>query len=483
MSEPGVPSASALSKLSDKIKSQLEGGSKNNTKKDTKPATPSKNKDSKKAPKNEKKEKKDKKGKKENTEKSAPKENDGNENEDVLLREIKNFGGSAADLDLIGDISDAESVVDFGNDKSSKTGSDKNLESDIFKFMNELGLKGSDKDFVIKDDDEEAQEPVPKLKKEKKEKEKKEELKDAKKEKKEKADKKEVKESKDKTEKKDDKKAKKEKNGKKDAEKNSEETELKTKDNKKASKKEAELEERKKQFNTSTANDIDQIMNDIGTLESGETVFNAHHTKNQLILPPRSDWYNPEIEEPKISDVELSDIMVERLYTKAKNLLAKENELFTHENNKTNSQKQFLSQLLTAGTLSDKIGAYSLLIQESPLHSVKYLTSLLSLCRKKSRGSALQSIASLKDIFIQGGVLPDRKLRWFKNQPGLSSFASPEWLIVWAFEDWLKQYFFSLIQILEVSSILLLHCYLLTLLGSLSRHSRVCEIKYCLAYS
>lgn len=442
-SEAGVPSALALSKLGDKIKQQLS--------KDTKKKDPKSSNDKKDSKKNSKKEtKKDSKkgGKSFNdnsskTDKPSSKtaskgkkdqEEDGEEN--VLLREIKNFGGSEADLDLVDDFSDADSVVDFGND--SKGGSDKSLASDVSKFMSELGLEGSGADFVINDDDEEAQEPVPKAKKEKKEKKDKKDKKEKKEEKKE--DKKEEKKTEAKKE------SKKEKNSKP-----AQESESNAKVNKKEAKREAELEERKKQFNYSTANDIDQIMNEIDPLQADNNVFNSQHAKNQLILPPHSDWYNQELDDPQPPETELSDVLVERLYTKAKNLLAKENELFTHENNKTNSQKQFLSQLLTAGTLSDKIGAYSLLIQESPLHSVKYLTALLGLCRKKSRGSALQSIASLKDIFVQGGVLPDRKLRWFKNQPGLSSFASSEWLIVWAFEDWLKQYFFSLIQILEVS--------------------------------
>lgn len=436
-SEAGVPSALALSKLGDKIKQQL---SKDTKKKDTKSS--SDKKDSKKNSKKEAKKDSKKGGKFSNdhtskTSKSSTKspskgkkDQEEDEGENVLLREIKNFGGSEADLDLVDDFSDGDSVVDFGND--NKGASDKSLASDVSKFMSELGLEGSSTDFVINDEDEEAKESASKAKKEKKDKKDKKEKKNEKRE-----DEKEEKRT----------ESKKTKNLKA-----TQEIESNAKANKKEVKREAELEERKKQFNYSTANDIDQIMNEIDPLVADNNVLNSQHAKNQLILPPHSDWYNQELDDPQHPETELSDVLVERLYTKAKNLLAKENELFTHENNKTSSQKQFLSQLLTAGTLSDKIGAYSLLIQESPLHSVKYLTALLGLCRKKSRGSALQSIASLKDIFVQGGVLPDRKLRWFKNQPGLSSFASSEWLIVWAFEDWLKQYFFSLIQILEVST-------------------------------
>jgi ribosome biogenesis protein MAK21 len=435
-----VPSQSALAKLSDKIRNKLEpktaapangkkaGKKGNNGKKDAaKKETPKKEAAKKDTSKNDNKLKPKKDFKKDA--KAAKPAGNNKDDKSVLLREIKAFGGDEKDLDLVGDSDGEGSVMDFGDDtadKKAKPLNKKDLDNDVFKFMNEIGLKGdgtSNVDVVMDDHDDaevpDLVEEKPKSKKDKKAETKKE-----------------------KVDKKADKSDKKEKSDKSD----------------KLNKKE-KVDERKTQFNQSTSNDIDQIMNEMTIIESTDSVFNASHSKYKLILTPRSEWYNHELPEPKALDIPTSSVLTERLYEKAKNLLVKENELFTHENNKSNSQKQFLSQLLTAGTLSDKIGAYSLLIQESPLHSVKYLTSLLSLCRKKSRGSALQSIAALKDIFVQGNVLPDRKLRWFKNQPGLSSFTSPELLIVWAFEDWLKQYFFSLIQILEVSILPMLYLF------------------------
>lgn len=431
-----VPSASALSKLGDKIKQKLNSEKTEKSKKDFNKKKPVDKKDKKGSEKKNSNNSQFKKAEKTNEQKSkdiskkdkkkgasvkkeAPAKNESN---DVLLREIKNLGGDDADLELVGYESDEGSVVDY----SGKSKDDKGLKDDIFKYMDSLGLDGKAENHVVKGDSEKAK---PDSKKKQKE---------------------------------DDKNSS--KKGKKN-DKNSNEVVSAPSSEKvekpqlpKKSKKSPQEVDTKSQFNTSTSNDISEIMDEIDTLEQTNTIFNAKHTKNELIVSPRSDWYNteelPELPEQKVDDI--SDFMVERLYAKAKNLLAKENELFTHESNKSNSQKQFLNQLLTAGTLSDKIGAYSLLIQESPLHSVKYLTSLLALCKKKSRGSALQSIAALKDIFVQGGVLPNRKLRWFKNQPGLSTFSSPEWLIVWAFEDWLKQYFFSLIQILEVCILILI---------------------------
>jgi ribosome biogenesis protein MAK21 len=171
----------------------------------------------------------------------------------------------------------------------------------------------------------------------------------------------------------------------------------------------------------------------------------------KAIITPRNDWYNQEeLQEPLTPQNHVSDEVVRQLHEKAKELLAKENDVYIHDDAKSGSQKQFLSQLLTSGTLSDKIGALILLIQSAPVHSMKHFDTLLGLCKKKARRTALQGVAALKDLFV-GGVLPDRKLKWFKNQPVCPN-TPKEWLILWAFEDWLKNYYFNLLQVLETLS-------------------------------
>jgi ribosome biogenesis protein MAK21 len=214
-----------------------------------------------------------------------------------------------------------------------------------------------------------------------------------------------------------------------------------------ASKSKAGTRDRSKPNGTTAEGDSSSRATKIKFSEDGEGTIAVSHSL--LILEPRTAWYDPELEPPVAPKGELSPRTIEELHEQAKALLNKENDLYVHENAKSGSQKQFLSQLLSAGTLSDKISALTLLIQESPLHSVRYFETMLGLCKKKSKGSALQGVAALKDVFV-GGVLPDRKLKWFKNQP-LSTEIPASWLIIWAFEDWLKHFFFSLLQILEVS--------------------------------
>lgn len=130
------------------------------------------------------------------------------------------------------------------------------------------------------------------------------------------------------------------------------------------------------------------------------------------------------------------------------------------------SSYKFYSSIMSTGTLSDKISALTLAVQESPLHNTKSLENLVSLGKKRSRAQAVDVLRSLKDMFAQGTLLPnDRRLRAFSNQPLLvAAFQNSKWsegdalphglqeshLIVWAYEHFLKDQFFEVLKILEV---------------------------------
>jgi ribosome biogenesis protein MAK21 len=132
------------------------------------------------------------------------------------------------------------------------------------------------------------------------------------------------------------------------------------------------------------------------------------------------------------------------------------------------SSHKFMSAIMSSGTMEDKVSALTLLVQESPLHTMKAFEQLLGLSRKKSRSSALMALAALKDLLGQGVLLPpDRKLRVFARQPALISALqgkAANWksgdklpgniqnvhLIAWAYEDWLKRQYFEMLKILEV---------------------------------
>ena len=187
-------------------------------------------------------------------------------------------------------------------------------------------------------------------------------------------------------------------------------------------------------------------------------------------FPPQSEWHSAEL--PLLTTIpdpsrRLPLELAEVIHAHAQSLLEAENKEYgSHERFNTSSH-QFYSTIMSSGTLSDKISALTLSVQESPLHNMKALETLLSLASKRSRSQAVEVLGALKDLFGPGALLPsNRKLRHFANQPGLSAaFASTkfDWkatdslpkplkevhLISWAYEDWLKSIYFEVIKIIE----------------------------------
>ncbi|KAI8622239.1 CBF/Mak21 family-domain-containing protein [Chytriomyces sp. MP71] len=117
----------------------------------------------------------------------------------------------------------------------------------------------------------------------------------------------------------------------------------------------------------------------------------------------------------------------------------------------SSSDRNFMKTVLKSGTTTDKISALTLLIQESPLHTLHYLRDQIihGMARKKSRRDALVAVDAVKDLLTSGGVLPDRKLRYFRDQGVLSPGVEPVHLIVWYFEDALKRVYFEFLQLIE----------------------------------
>ncbi|CDH11068.1 related to Ribosome biogenesis protein MAK21 [Zygosaccharomyces bailii ISA1307] len=173
---------------------------------------------------------------------------------------------------------------------------------------------------------------------------------------------------------------------------------------------------------------------------------------DKLLIPYDTVWYeiplDSSIEQTMKDGTQLTAEQIEKLYSRGKETLEADNETYYKEFTKESSRRKFMSQILASGTLNDKISALTLLIQESPVHNLKSLDTLVSFCNKKSRTSVLQTINALKDLLLSG-LLPDRKLRHFKNQPGLSMMLNKRTLAIFYFEDVLKRSFFSILETLE----------------------------------
>lgn len=189
----------------------------------------------------------------------------------------------------------------------------------------------------------------------------------------------------------------------------------------------------------------------------------------QFVCEPKPDWYNvpePEVDTERPLKYTPSHDTVHQLSEYARSLLEEENQRFK-DSQQSSSAQSFYNTVITSGTLSDKISALTLAVQESPVHNVRALESLMALARKRSRSQALDVLRALKDLFAQGSLLPEsRKLYAFHSQPALPYLFGQmkSWkrgdklprglnqthLVLWAFESWLKEQYFEVLEILEV---------------------------------
>jgi len=188
------------------------------------------------------------------------------------------------------------------------------------------------------------------------------------------------------------------------------------------------------------------------------------------MFEPRPDWHAfiENLPAPSSEEVKHLSTAITNLKAHAKTLLEEDAAAY-QKSQASSSTRKFMSTIMSSGTMSDKVSALTLAIQESPLHNIKAFESLITLAGKKSRGQAIAALGALVDLLGNGVVLPaDRRLRTFQTQPGLignlqkldiMSWTAGEklprnitkgHLVVWAYEDWLKDAYFRIIQLLEV---------------------------------
>ena len=147
-------------------------------------------------------------------------------------------------------------------------------------------------------------------------------------------------------------------------------------------------------------------------------------------------------------------------YTKG--LWDKEKENYAKSNQKGSkrSEMQWVQTVLKSGTLNDKFAAYVLLIQDSPVHNVGVIETLIDFVNLKSRRPCLMAIDNLQKLFLEVLLNPDRKLRNFDKNPfhNLSNISGgnkdtiDRYLITWMFEDNLKKLYLKFLDNLELVS-------------------------------
>ncbi|KAK2689674.1 hypothetical protein QWA68_012280 [Fusarium oxysporum] len=217
-------------------------------------------------------------------------------------------------------------------------------------------------------------------------------------------------------------------------------------------------------------NEVEGVDDDDSEEEQAVALKEPTQKKGNMAFEPRADWHDSELRKlpaPTTDEPTPPRAALDALKQHAQALLEEDATKYRTSVFAQSSHK-FLSTIMTSGTLSDKVSALTLAVQESPVHNIRAFDALMSLASKKSRGQALGAIGALVDLLGPGTLLPaDRRLRAFHDQPGLVGTLqrnpgkpwapgnalpgkiTPSHLIAWIYEDWLKATYFRLIQLLE----------------------------------
>ncbi|KAK3092452.1 hypothetical protein FSP39_002965 [Pinctada imbricata] len=163
--------------------------------------------------------------------------------------------------------------------------------------------------------------------------------------------------------------------------------------------------------------------------------------------------------ESSVADSDCPEVIERQMETFASKLL--EDEVAVHnklESRKKKSEVGWIKTVLSSGTLSDKMAALTLLVQESPIHNLGSLESLVAMAKKKGKRECMMSADTLRELFISNLLPEDRKLRHFNQNPlhrlgelsGGNKDMVDRLLLQWKFESRLKDIFSDYLKALDL---------------------------------
>lgn len=171
------------------------------------------------------------------------------------------------------------------------------------------------------------------------------------------------------------------------------------------------------------------------------------HPRTVLLVKPGGKWYDQEYTSEAESAPQDSSLvaqykaLAEKLY---------EAEVGIYKNKKSmqkGANSAWMKAVVSTGTLADRMAAMTVLIQDTPVHSIEHIEALVSFVKKKgSRRQGLMALDTLRELLISDLLPENRKLRPFPQRPfdQLEERASgnkdvrDRRLVLWYFEHQLK---------------------------------------------
>ena len=128
-----------------------------------------------------------------------------------------------------------------------------------------------------------------------------------------------------------------------------------------------------------------------------------------------------------------------KLEKEAERLWDKEVEIYNkrkESGGKTSSSDgKWLRTVMRNGTLSDRVAAMSMVVQESVVHNFNTLSALVAMTKKRGSREAHLAIEAVRDLFASHILPGNRKLELFHNHPLDHRGVTATHLIWWKFES------------------------------------------------
>ena len=139
--------------------------------------------------------------------------------------------------------------------------------------------------------------------------------------------------------------------------------------------------------------------------------------RSHILVKSGTKWFEvAPLNDFSEDDLETNEYWSTKIEAYAEKLLASEVQNYLNAKKK-DSENQWLSTVLKSGVLTDKISAYSVLLQENPVQNLLALDTLTSMISLKSRRPCMMSLDAMQGILKDFLLTGDRKLRTFKEQP------------------------------------------------------------------
>lgn len=172
---------------------------------------------------------------------------------------------------------------------------------------------------------------------------------------------------------------------------------------------------------------------------------------HQQVIQSMNDvkWYDSisSFDQLDFKDYKISKQSLEQINSAVEPLFAQE--VAKYQKSKAlNGDERWMNDVIKSGTLSDKVAALALRVQQAPVHELESLDLLVSMATKKEQRTSQLALEALKDLLVHN-LLPDRRLIPYALRPlGHPSMSLSALLIFW-YENELIRRIESIVSALE----------------------------------